>query len=399
MKQLTLIAAALLVITGCADEETDTESTMVPVIPRDVPELQLPRPDKVDLGQEDEAPKPPPISEQGPYPKVEVAETTFQFGLMQVGTTMQHEFTISNEGEATMHLVAGKSTCKCTKFELDKDQIAPGETATLTVEWIGKARDPRFQHGGPVFTDDPERPEVNFVVRGEVDAPFELLPEGTWTVENLTDEEPGKAMGIVCSRLYSDFEITEIVHDSEYITPEAIPLTKSELSEVAAKCGYKIVINVSPDVPPGKFSDNVELKVNRGDNLSMRIGVAATREGPIKVVTSSGGIWVGSKTSLRMGTFDKDEGHESVMVLVTRADSIEGELEILEVETRPHFLEVELEPFPARSEVARRYKLHVRIPPGIAKTRMGSSNPAIIKLRTNHPKSENFNFEVTFNAF
>lgn len=399
MKRFTLMAAALLCITGCADEEPEQQSTMVPVIRRDVPDLQLPQPGKVELGEEEEEIIPPPVKEQGPYPKVEVAETTFQFGLMQVGTTMQHEFTIRNEGEAPMNLVAGKSTCKCTKFELDKEQIAPGETAILTVEWLGKARDPRFQHGGPVYTDDPERREVNFVVRGEVDAPFELLPEGTWSVENLTEEEPGKAMGIVCSRLYSDFEITDVIHESEYITPEVIPLTKSELTEVAAKCGYKIVINVSPDVPPGKFSDNVELKVNRGDNLSMRIGVAATREGPIKVVTTSGGIWVGSKTSLRMGQFDKDEGHESVMVLVTRADSIEGELEILEVESRPHFLEVELEPFPARSEVAQRYKLHVRIPPGIAKTRRGSTDPATIRLRTNHPKSENFNFEVTFNAF
>lgn len=399
MNRIFLIAATLLVMSGCADEQSDAQSTMVPVIPGEVPDLSPPRPDREAPEEQDDKPQPPPLKEQGPYPKVAVPETTHHFGMMQVGTTLQHEFTIKNEGEAAMTLVAGESTCKCTKFELDKEQIAPGETATLTVEWLGKARDPRFQHGGPVYTDDPERTTINFVVRGEVDAPFEVLPEGTWSVEDLTETESGTAMGIICSRLFSDFEITDILHESEYITTEVIPLTNSELSEVAAKCGYKVVINVSPDVPPGKFSDSVDIKVNRGDNVSMRIGVSATREGPIKVVTTSGGIWVGSKTSLRMGQFSKEEGHEAVMVLVTRADSIEGELELLEIETRPHFLEVELEPFPARTDVAQRYKLHVRIPAGVAKTRKGSSDPAVVKLRTNHPQSENFNFEVTFNAF
>ena len=398
MKNLSLLAVALLMIAGCADDATQPSGPMVPVVSGDVPDVAPPRPDKKDEGAEED-PVPPPLKESGPYPKVKVGQTTFGFGRMQVGTTMQHEFRIENEGEATMTLVAGKSTCKCTKFELDKTQIEPGEVATLSIEWLGKSRDPNFQHGGPVYTDDPDRTQINFAVTGEVDAPFEVLPEGTWDVENLSDEEPGTAMGIVCSRLFSDFEITEIISGSEFITTEVVPLDKSELTEVSAKCGYKIMIHVSPDVPPGKFADNIEFKVDRGDNVSMRIGVAATREGPIKVVTTNGGIWVGSKMSLRMGQFDKDEGHETTMVLVTRAEHLDGDLEITGVETRPRFLEVELEPFPAPSETAKRYKLKIRVPAGVAKSRRGSTNPGTVKLITNHPQCEHFDFEVTFNAF
>lgn len=390
--------ALIVCIAGCADGEPPVSGPPIPITGDNVPDIAPPRP--TDRTAEDNELPPPPVpSEKGPWPRVSVEETTHKFGRMQVGTKLKHQFEIRNDGDAPMKLQAGKSTCKCTVFKLDKEVIAPGEIANLMIEWEGKFRDPNFQHGGPVFTDDPKRTEINFVVTGEVDAPFEILPEGTWDVADLTESEAGTASGIIATRLFNDFEITDIVTESEFISTEIVALTESQLTEVAAKCGYKITVTLSPDCPPGKFFETLEFKVNRGNNVAMKIGVSATREGPIKVVTTNAGIWVGSQTSLRMGQFDKEDGHKSTMVLVTRSADLEGELKILEAETNPRFLKVELEPFPGNSETASRYKLHVEVPAGIPPTRRGSTNPAFVKLRTNHPKGENFDFEVSFNAF
>src|SRR5579859_1602904 len=56
----------------------------------------------------------PPVATSGPQPKAVIDQTEFDFGRMEVGEERQHEFTISNEGQAPLVLKKGKTTCQCT---------------------------------------------------------------------------------------------------------------------------------------------------------------------------------------------------------------------------------------------------------------------------------------------
>lgn len=107
----------------------------------------------------------PEVSETGPWPKIAYDESTFAFGQMAVHATNEHFFLIRNEGETDLVMKEGKTTCKCTTFVVENKVLKPGEETKLKINWKGgSAPDRAFRHGGPVYTNDPKNPEVNFVV-------------------------------------------------------------------------------------------------------------------------------------------------------------------------------------------------------------------------------------------
>ena len=69
----------------------------------------------------------------GARPLAAIDETTFEFGSMEQGKSMTHEFVIFNRGTAPLKLEQGPTTCKCTLSELDNNVIEPGKAATVTL--------------------------------------------------------------------------------------------------------------------------------------------------------------------------------------------------------------------------------------------------------------------------
>ena len=66
-------------------------------------------------------------------PKIEMLETSFDFGEMQQGESVTHDFILKNIGEADLIISAAKGSCGCTVPQWPKDPIAQGEQATIKV--------------------------------------------------------------------------------------------------------------------------------------------------------------------------------------------------------------------------------------------------------------------------
>src|SRR5688572_997450 len=74
----------------------------------------------------------PATAENKPLPRaVLVGSDTFQFGVMEQDTSRWHEFEIRNEGDAPLKLIKRSTTCKCTMSELNKEDLAPGESTKV----------------------------------------------------------------------------------------------------------------------------------------------------------------------------------------------------------------------------------------------------------------------------
>lgn len=393
MKNLLLLTLVIVSICGCAEEPP-------PLLPAGLPLTEI---DTVPVPGEkkpqEDVPEMPAISENGPWPKFVAEELTYSFGQMQVGTRLEHHFKIRNEGDAPLEMVVGKSTCKCTKFEVGKPVLQPGEETTLHIEWKGKNRDASFSHGGPVFTNDPDNQQKQFVVRGIVDSPFMVMPEDTWEVEDVSFDSAGKARGMFCSRIFEDFEILEVKSTSPFVKTSVKPMTPDFLQKMEALSGYFIDVEVAPDMPAGLLRDKIEIVANKGGSDQMMVNITATREGAVRVVGSKGGIWVASRMGLKLGQFPARSGKEAVMTLAVSKDEMSEPLEIVSCETNPKYMVVELVPEKATSKTVTRYQLKVRVPPGAPKTRKRSDNPATVEIKTNHPRGEAFKFQVTMNSF
>ena len=66
-------------------------------------------------------------------PEIEMLETSFDFGEMQQGESVTHDFILKNIGEANLIISAAKGSCGCTVPEWPKAPIAQGEEATIKV--------------------------------------------------------------------------------------------------------------------------------------------------------------------------------------------------------------------------------------------------------------------------
>ena len=76
-------------------------------------------------------PKKEPINEK--YGRLMIDEPLFDFGRVNEGAIIEHEFEIRNSGNAVLHITNIEVDCGCTVPEYNKDGIAPGATDKIKV--------------------------------------------------------------------------------------------------------------------------------------------------------------------------------------------------------------------------------------------------------------------------
>lgn len=81
-----------------------------------------------------------PSPPAGPMTDILFDEETFDFGTILEGEIIAHTFTFTNTGEEPLLISSAKGSCGCTVPAWPKDPIAPGETASITVEFNSKGK-------------------------------------------------------------------------------------------------------------------------------------------------------------------------------------------------------------------------------------------------------------------
>src|SRR5688572_22921904 len=78
-------------------------------------------------------------------PQAVTDETEFDFGVMDPLTMGSHVFVIRNAGDAPLRLQAGPTSCKCTLSNVAQNEIPPGGSGEVRLEWNSGRKLPHFQ--------------------------------------------------------------------------------------------------------------------------------------------------------------------------------------------------------------------------------------------------------------
>jgi hypothetical protein len=73
-------------------------------------------------------------------PNIEMLETSYNFGEIQQGESVTHDFILKNTGDADLLISAAKGSCGCTVPQWPKTPIAKGEEATIKVTFNSAGR-------------------------------------------------------------------------------------------------------------------------------------------------------------------------------------------------------------------------------------------------------------------
>ncbi len=92
----------------------------------------------------------------------------FDFGRIPDNKPVTHEFLLKNEGKNDLHVTSRTNSCGCTKSELDKETIPPGDAARVKVSFDPSGYRGRVSEFVYIETDDPDTPTYRFTIEADV---------------------------------------------------------------------------------------------------------------------------------------------------------------------------------------------------------------------------------------
>jgi len=198
-------------------------------------------------------------------PRAEVPETTFDFGKVYEDKELVHTFSITNTGEAPLHIKGIDPDCSCTAADYDR-QIPPKGQGKITLTIAPYSVLKMFAKHTKVFLNDPQRPEITLTMQGWGLPMIDIEPHHIVRFEGKVGGE-FKARVRFVSHLSSPLEIKQIsTNIAQYIE---VTLTL----EVAGKIYVLEVKNKRQE--PGRYVGKIELQTNDSQKPRLMVRVFA----------------------------------------------------------------------------------------------------------------------------
>jgi hypothetical protein len=335
-----------------------------------------------------------------PQPKAVIEETTFAFGGMQLGEERDHTFVIRNEGQAPLAVVVGPTTCQCTVGNVSKDQVEPGESAEVKLTWKPTAETDEFDKGAEIWTNDPDHETIKLNIKGIVAARLRIYPGYTWSDMQSREGGSTELTGMILSPISENFTITGFECENPHASAEATKIEDADrLKELEVMSGYIVKVTLQPEMTFGGFSFPLTIKTDLKDAAGVpsdvKVTIRGSRSGPFRIV---GPEWFAEIGTIALGTFDAVTGRSVTVKAVALQPPPEGlKVNEADVVCDPKELKVRIVPDESKPGSGR-FLLTVEYPPGAPRTVRREEQPARVRIRTNHPKSPEFEFMVYFAA-
>ena len=360
------------------------------------------------IGLDEEGDSAAAVDLNQPLPKVVVVGgETFDFGYMEQDTKGSHDFVIRNGGDAPLTLIKRDTTCKCTFSSLDNDQLQPGESTKVQLEWtaVANPHSDAFRHSAMIETNDPHRQHLRLTLEGKVGHSHKVFPdELVFTSISVGEETTGE---LYVHSFVTD-EIKIIGHEFlDSKTADRFDLRIEEMSaeqvknEERAKAGKIARVVIKPGLPLGPFQQTIRLTLDLPGKPTVDVPIEGSVVGDIAILGPVRGPapWNDELKRLNLGRIKRDEGAKSLgLYLLVKGDHRDQlKFDVRKVE--PEFLRIKFEKPEAVTDKVVKVPFTIEVPPGSpAGDHTGGihGQAGSIEVATGHPTSSQLKFNVTF---
>ncbi|MGI9428049.1 MAG: DUF1573 domain-containing protein, partial [Bythopirellula sp.] len=342
-------------------------------------------PPKIEFKQET---KPPVSSADETAPKAEVLETVYEFGTIELGASRSHDFKVTNVGGSPLEIEVGSTTCKCTVGSLPTNELQPGESTNVQMEWVAKPKTGPFRHGATIITNDPSQSQIELTVEGTIVTSTMLLNPSELIYGTLQTGETKEAAIDLLSYVEQELEIVghEIQDEKlqSQIEVQFEPIEQDQLPESDVVSGIKISTSYRAGKSIGPVRGLLTLLTNLKNAEQLVVPISSNVVGDISIY---GPGWRAKEGLLRMGNIPRAEGKSVRLNLAVRGQNANAtEFEVASVD--PPALKVTVGERRQMSDKLVHVKMQIEVPAGTEPiVRLGppASTDAEIVLRTNHP--------------
>lgn len=133
LNSILFVAALALLTVACKDNATNAAQTAPAAV---TPVTQAP------------AATPAATVPVGPLTTISYAETEFDFGEIEEGEKITHDFEFTNTGSEPLVISKAVGSCGCTVPDWPREPIAAGETAMIKVQYDSRGKGKTRAEGG-----------------------------------------------------------------------------------------------------------------------------------------------------------------------------------------------------------------------------------------------------------
>ena len=239
-----------------------------------------------------------------PGPDIYFKEKVFDFGKVDEGKKVAHNFPFKNRGNALLKIEKVGSTCGCTAVLATKRELEPGESGEIravfnSLNYMGWVRKAIY-----VQSNDPDEPTIALQITGKVLVDIGVNPRRV----NFGQVEVGEPHQKVIDLFPMKLKRLKVVK----VEPSAPFLTAHQEEKVIEdKPGVEITLALSPQAPPGKLSENLKIYTNSRKQAIITIPI---------IGTIRGGIW----TSPEELVFGCHRGYKRTLKLTVNVGERKG---------------------------------------------------------------------------
>jgi hypothetical protein len=207
-------------------------------------------------------------------PRVATQQLEHNFGDIESGIIVSHNFIITNTGDDNLIIKNVHATCGCTVAKPQKESLAPGESTKLKVDFNSTGRRGAQEKTVSVHTNDPKKSELKLKIVANVVAKSAAVS----AVPQIYFKETRYDFGKV-----KEGDIVE--HTFTFKNSGNAPL---DIKDVRTSCGCTAALLSNKRIEPGKEGTlKVELDTkNRLGKLSRTITIVSNDVNePNKVLT------------------------------------------------------------------------------------------------------------------
>lgn len=208
-----------------------------------------------------------------PVVRVEGGDT-FDFGTMGKNQTMKHTFVIHNDGDYPLQIKLLETSCKCTLADVDEEEILPGQSRELTLEWTPEDYSEQFSQNARIQTNDPEQRILQLRVEGRVSVPVRPVPQELVVTRIPVAEGFSEHVDLLAYET-KDLQVTDVgfidAAAAEHFDFEIRALTAEDeplQADATVQSGVRVTVTGKPGLPLGPLLETLKITTNQpSDNV------------------------------------------------------------------------------------------------------------------------------------